>query len=533
MSRWIRFLVLFIAAVHAVWAELPPVNTTIMVPMRDGSTLPTDLYLPTPEAKGLPCILVRTPSGRRVEYVEPFVRLAMAGYVVAVQDTRSAVDSEGKTMPFIHDGWGEQQDGYDAVEWLSKSSWTNGRIGTIGWSSMGITQVLMAPTAPPSLKCQYIGAASYNLYSDAIYGGGTLRKSLVENWLGYHAPHPSVLSDLISKPHYSEWWSQFNSTLVAERVNAPAVHLGGWYDIFLQGTIDAYVDWESKGGEGAKGRQKLVIGPWTHYYPKEDRLGDFKVPDLGKQPPYDVTAMTWFDCHLKGSDNGIDKVPSVIYYVMGPFDGTSSSGNVWKTAQKWPIPHTPTDLFLAEGGKLEYKESASERCIQLGYDPKNPVPTIGGRNLFMESGAKDQRPIEERSDVVVFTTEPLNEDLEVTGRVMAKLWISGERPNMDVAVRLCDVYPDGRSILIADGLSKIRSGVEGGKEVGMREIDVDLWSTSMVFAKGHSIRISLSGSNYPAYECCFKGVENPAAAQLSLLVGAATPSRIILPVVGN
>lgn len=477
-------------------AEKPEPNFTVMIPMRDGKELPADIYLPPGQDKDLPCILMRSPAGRKSHTWLLYAELAKEGYAVAIQDTRSADDKEGKTIPYQADGWGSLQDGYDTVEWLAKHPISNGKIATLGFSALGITQLMLAPAAPPSLKCQYIGIAASNLYDHAIYPGGQRLKNQVEGWLGLYAKHSSVFDKICEQHVYSEFWNDFNTNYVAHRVKSPGFLYGGWYDTFIQGILDAFVARQEQGGHGAKGQQKLLIGPWTHFWPKDTKLGDFIVPKTGYNPPYDFTPKRWFDYYLKDVRNGIDALPAVTYYVMGPFDGSPSKGHVWKTTDKWPVPCTPTPFYLAKEGKLSLKPSDEKDSVTYAYDHNLPVPTLGGCNLFLESGPTDQRPIEERKDVITFTSEPLKEDLEVTGRLTANIFFSSSQTFGDLVVRLTDVYPDGKSILIADGLKHFAN--KAPNEI--QELTVDLWSTSMVFAKGHSIRISISNSNYPRFE---------------------------------
>ena len=288
---------------------------------------------------------------------------------------------------------------------------------------------------------------------------------------------------------------------MAHRVQAPAVHQGGWYDTFLQGTIDAFISRQELGGEKAKVEQKLVIGPWVHRWPAITKLGDFEVPKEGYAPPNEIDPKRWFDYYLKGEANGIEKVAPVVYYVMGPFDGSPSSGNVWRQAKTWPVPHVDMLFYLtAEKTLIERPAPFKESTLHYIHNPHDPVPTIGGRNLFLESGPMDQRPIEQRKDVLVFTTEPLAEDLEVTGNLLCKLAFSSNEADTDVAVRLTDVYPDGRSILISDGIYRTGNLKASASSKGIQMVDVDLWSTSLVFAKGHRIRISVTGSNFPRFE---------------------------------
>ncbi len=542
--RAICLFLIFSGSFVAASDDLTP-NFTVMIPMRDGVELPTDVYLPPKaEVGSCPCVLMRSPAGRRAPPWLGYAALAQLGYVVALQDTRSALDHEGKTLPYLSDGWGVHQDGYDAVEWLAKSAFTNGKVGTIGFSAVGITQLLMAPSAPPSLKCQYIGVAAGSLYHHGIFVGGQILKNQVEGWLGLYAKDPGMAGFVLNQPFYNDFWESLDTLRVADRVQVPAVHYGGWYDTFVQGTIDAFVSRQERGGPGAKGKQKLLIGPWTHYWPVSSRLGDFDIPADGENPPVDVSLNRWLDHYLKEEDNGVDKTPSVMYYVMGPFDGSPSSGNCWRTADSWPVPAVETAFYLTADQKLvESKPNLQGKVFPYIYDPHNPVPTIGGRNLFLEAGPKDVQKIEKRDDVIVFTTEPFQDDIEITGRVTAKLYFSSDQRDTDVVLRLTDVYPDGRSILIADSIYRtgytdcLNCGEEKPSLDQVLEVDLDLWSTSLVFAKGHSMRISVTSSNYPRFE------KNPnvgiigshsgnfAIAKNNVHVGGENLSHITIPVV--
>lgn len=536
MLALLRFLsCVFFLLTQLVFADqVPPPTYTIHVPMRDGTALATDLYLQDPHAKNLPCILIRTPAGRH-EYTQSFIPLAKAGYLVAIQETRCLIDPEKKTFPYVSDGWGDLQDGYDSIEWFANSSWTNGKVGTLGFSAMGITQLLTAPTNPPNLCCQYIGMASASMYHHGMCHGGQCLKNLVEGWLEYHKHHPSVLRHISKELDYNAFWQGLDALSVAHHVHVPGLLYGGWYDIFSQGTIGAFLSRQEYGGQGAKGKQKLVMGPWTHLWPMDLSLGDFKVPENGIMPPFDISPLRWMDHYLRGVENGVDSLPSVIYYVMGPFDGSPSSGNVWKTAKEWPVPSTATPFYLLPGKRLETTSIQSQRYTHYISDPNHPVPTIGGHNLFIESGPRDQRPIEIREDVLVFTTEPLEKDIEVTGRIFAKIYFKTDADTCDVAIRLCDVYPDGRSILISDGIYSLLPGEKN--QEGPDEAYVDLWSTSIVFAKGHRIRVSVSGSNYPRFEknnnVARRGhyLGPPHVAHNEVYLGGEHASHIVLPVV--
>ena len=279
------------------------------------------------------------------------------------------------------------------------------------------------------------------------------------------------------------------------------------------------------------------MGPWGHYYPLSTDIGDFKVPLAGMRPPVDISPQKWFDYYLKGENNGIADIPSITYYVMGPFDGTPSKGNKWKFADKWPVPATEKSLFLSENGSLQETEARKPATRKYTYDPSNPVPTTGGRNLFLESGPKDQSSLESRKDVIVFTSDEFEEDTEITGRIEAKIWFSTDCEDTDLIVKMCDVYPDGRSVLITDGIVRL-GALEGEERFDIpKEISVDLWSTSIVFAKGHKLRVLVTSSDYPRYEKnrnvkpSKENGEKTAVAHNLIHMGREFPSRIILPVV--
>ena len=508
---------------------------TVMVPMRDGTLLPTDLHFPEGyRDASAPCILVRSPSGRKTFPWSSHSDLTKHGFVVAIQDARNALDPEGKTLPYHADGWGREQDGYDTVEWLAASPYSNGKIGTIGYSAAGITQQMMAPSAPPSLQCQYIGMAAGSLYHHAAFEGGQLLKHDIEGWLATHARDPSIYSYICNQPHYNAFWEKFNSMKVANKVEVPAIHYGGWYDVFLQGTLDSFVARQERGGQGAAGKQKLLIGPWTHYWPWKPLLGDFTVPTNAMQMPDAYAPERWFHYHLNNDDHNIEELPPITYYLMGPFNGEPSSGNVWRTATQWPVPAEEVPLYLSSDHILTFTLEANAARYPFTYDPQNPVPTIGGRNLFLEAGPKDQRPIEARDDVIVLTSAPLDADMEITGPISGTLFFSSDQDDVDVAVRLCDVYPDGSSILITDSICRV--GHSLAKETPL-ELKIDLAATAIVIAKGHCLRLSLASSNFPRFDHhaekkAFGGYVRPATVAHNVIhTGAHYPSHIALPVV--
>ncbi len=541
MKRYISLSLLLLFLTLTSYAEELTPSLTLKIPMRDGTELPTDLYFPKERHPSeCPCVLIRSPAGKQFYVALRYRSLIEHGYVVAIQSTRSSLDENGKTFPGISDAWGAEKDGYDAVEWLAASDYCNGKVGTAGVSVLGIMQLLLAPSAPPSLKCQYIGYAASSIFHHALCPGGQVLKDQVEGWLSLYAWDTGVLSYAQSRLFYNDFWEQFDTNKVAYQIEVPALLYTGWYDTFLQGTIDAFVSRQNKGGLKAKGKQKLLIGPWTHFWPESKKLGDFTIPEEGSTPPMDVSMKRWFDRYLKEIANGAEDIPAVIYYLMVPFDNAKSGGNQWRFAKEWPVPAVQEDFYLTNQQTLSKNNFLNEKIFNFENDPLNPVPTLGGRNLFIESGPKDQRPIENRRDMLVFTSPVLGEEIEVTGNVKCKLFCSSDQVDTDFVVRLTDVYPDGRSILITDGL--LRTGILDRKGWKIKpheifEIDVDLSPTSIVFSKGHKIRVTVSSSNYPRYERNFNigllGINSGdyAVAKNRIYVGGEHKSRLILPVV--
>lgn len=503
--------------------KLPDVE--VMMPMRDGKLLPTSIYFPlsndrqkknSAENKAKPpCVLIRQPLGKA--HVDPtWLALLNDGYMVAVQSTRSSCDPSGKTLPYFSDAWGELSDGYDTVEWLGSCEWTNGKVATLGQSATGITQLLLAPTAPSHLVCQYIEVAAPSLYHYAVWPGGQYRKEQVDGWLKVHNSDASVAYELRHQPVYDAFWKRFNALEVAENIKVAQIHVGGWYDIFSQGTIDAFCSAQENSLHGKENKleSKLIMGPWVHGWKRGQAYGDFETYAAGL-PPQHVTFKDWLDYHVKNERNSVESAPPVQYYVMGPFDGSTSRGNKWKAARKWPPDAAYVQMYLTQDSQghhtlKEQNMQAEEALCNVLFDSQNPVPTLGGRNLFIASGPKDLRSIEARKDVVTFTSDELPSDTEVTGRIAACLYASKVLCDRDICLRLADVYPDGKSILIAEGVSHVHPEDVKGIQTSPQPIIVDLWSTSMVFAKGHKIRLTISGSNYPAYETSLAA--NPLAS---------------------
>ena len=508
---------------------------TYHVTTRDGVRLATDVTLPT--GKGpWPVILARTPYNRRRSSGRT---IASGGYAYVVQDMRGRFDSQGRNLPFIGCGWGKHSDGAETVAWVLKQPWCNGKIGTLGGSAGGITQNMLAGTQPKGLSSQYIQVAATSLYHHATYVGGAFRHSQVVGWLRQNRFDAEALKIMRAHPTYDTYWHEYDTALKHGVMNVPAVHVGGWFDTFCQGTIDSFVGRQYHGAPGARGRQKLVMGPWAHGIGRQ--AGELRFPDI--RPPKRYGIKRWFDSTLKGAKNGMADEKAVAYYVMGDARTPGAAGNEWRTADRWPIPATQTPYYFHKNGMLSTARPTDARAERhYTFDPAKPCPTVGGRNLNLPAGPKNQNAVERRSDVLSFTTGPLPRAVEVTGRIRATIHVSSSAADTDLSVRFCDVYPDGSSYLLAEGMLRLRyrDSLTEPRPLTpgtIYAVTVDCWSTSVVINKGHGIRVSVTSSNYPRFDVN-PGTGLPATSggktvkQANRIhCDAPRPSHIVLPVV--
>jgi hypothetical protein len=523
-----------------VRAEAPPafVRETIKVPMRDGVHLATEVWRPNGTGSW-PVALARTPYNRNALSGERFTR---EGIALVVQDVRGRYGSEGVARPFLDDGWGERQDGKDTVDWLRKQPWCNGRIATFGGSAGGITQLLLAGAGPEGIVGQHVVVAPVSLYHYGFLQNGAFRKALVEDWLRMTRWPPEVLPMIRQHPSDDEFWAETDLRRRLSRVRWPILHEGGWFDIFTQGTIDAFTELQARGGEGARGRQHLVLGPWTHAVHTR-KAGELTFPENAVGLPGAPDMLQWLSFWLKGVPTTPASEPPVRYYVMGDVDDPNAPGNTWRTAERWPPPARSRRLYFTADGGLSPDRPETATTREYDYDPANPVPTVGGAELTLPAGPRDQRSVEGRKDVLVFTTPPLDAPLEVTGRVRVRLTAASSARDTDFTAKLCDVYPDGRSMLITDGIitARYRRSLRNGRLLtpGKRETyDIDLWSTSLVFNRGHRVRVAISSSNAPRFEPnpntgrpWQPGTNGttPVVAHQAVTLGGPEASYIVLP----
>ncbi len=517
---------------------------TVMMPMRDSTLLATDIYRPNLGEGPWPVILIRTPYGKDLNLDNEIMAIFgllidLWGYACVVQDTRGRYDSEGVDSLYFHDAWGEKQDGYDTVEWLAAQSWCNGKIGSVGASATGLTQYFMAGAAPPHLTCCVVAVAAGNLYEDALFYHGVYREAMVDGWL--EANRAEKFIDLfIKNPFYSPFYDQVNLATRYDSVKVPILHVGGWHDIFIEGQINVFKGLHESGGDGARGNQKIIIGPWPHDI-TAGKCGQLEFPESDVLQ-YLTTLIGWFEYYLKGNgDHPLQNDPAIQYYLMGDADQKDGPGNRWISCDSWPPEYTEVPLYFNQDGELSFEISGEGTDTYL-YDPENPVPTLGGRNLNLKAGSYDQSSLEIRDDVLVYTSDVLEDTITVTGPVKVILYASTDVVDTDFTAKLCDVYPDGRSMLVADGIvrARHRNSITGENFITPGEVfkyEIDLWTTAIAFAPGHAIRISISSSNSPRFHINtntgepFKKETYTLTANQTIHFGEIYPSALILPVV--
>jgi hypothetical protein len=572
------------------------VDMAVPVPMRDGTTLVADVY--RPEAAGrYPVILLRTPYNRRFPalaylQLDP-MRAAERGYALVVQDTRGRFASEGEFYCFKD----EAADGYDTVEWAARQPWSDGKVGMYGASYMGAVQWLAAIARPPHLRCiaPLITASDY--HEGWAYQGGAFQLGFNLSWtittlvlanLAHfnlaEADRAAVRAELIEAtdhmsrpfgqiplrdlpllrrfglaPYYFDWldhahdddyWRRWNIEDHYGEIAVPALNLGGWYDIFLGGTIRNYLGMRAKGASADARTQRLIMGPWLHSTQWPNVIGerDFGVRSQGLALDLDGLLLRWFDHWLKGIDTGMLEEPPVKIFVMGE--------NRWRDEAAWPLARAKATPYffhsagaansLDGDGRLSAEAPADEPSDHYVYDPNDPVPTRGGAlccwPAALPAGAYDQREIERRKDVLVYTSQPLERALEVTGPVVVKLFAASSARDTDFTAKLVDVSPDGYARNLADGIIRARYRTTTKSETPIEPgqiyaYDIDLWATSNLFEAGHRIRVEISSSNFPRFD------RNPNTggplgeetgfqpAKQTVFHDAMRPSHIVLPVV--
>jgi putative CocE/NonD family hydrolase len=552
------------------------VRTEVKIPMRDGVELSANIFLPKAEGK-FPVILIRSPYGKGNEKNGDGLFYAGRGYVVVSQDCRGKGSSQGVWEPFAN----ERNDGADTQQWLLEQPWCNGSIGTSGGSYVGFTQWISAPNAGDHLKAMFPVVPLIDTYSDGVYTDGALNLALMMGWGSMVALKPGeqvamftwkeqdwnkafrtlplnewdsavgrriqYLRDWVAHPHFDDYWAARGIRNQWQDITVPSCSVGGWYDIFARSVFEHVnaVRAKSRSLEARK-HQHLVMGPWAHGISQDGKVGDLS---FGKESIIDLRQLQtkWFDCWLRGDQTGADEWPAFRIFIMGR--------NKWRDERQWPLErteytpyyfHSEGSANTAEGdGKLTASAPGAEPGDEFVYDPNDPVPTAGGCNLMgCPAGPRDQSEVEKRNDVLVFTSENLKSELEVTGPVKVVLYAASTAKDTDFTAKLLDVHPDGRPFNLCDGI--VRASLRDSKneqvliELGkVYRYEIDLWVTSNAFLLGHKIRVEISSSNFPRFDRNLNTGE-PFGTGTKFIKATQTiyhdkerPSHILLPVIAK
>ena len=535
------------------------------VPMRDRTELSADIYRPVGEGK-FPVVLNRTPytkaGGSTFKIAQYFVS---HGYVYVAMDVRGRGDSDGTFEPYRHDG----QDGYDAIEWLAVQPWSTGKVGTIGGSYNGRIQWLTAIQQPPHLTAMIVLASPSDPFVEWPTGqplpmdiswyhftaGHVLQNMEVVDWKKLYEHLPLITMDeAMGRPNrfwkdevahakLDSWWEDLRYQNKYDRVRVPVLNISGWYDDEQVGTPLNYIGVTTKGSPAIRSSQKLLVGPWPHAINSSTKLGTV---EFGPTAVIDMNAywLRWFDQWLKGSDSGFMKEPPVRIFVMGE--------NVWRDENEWPIARTQwTKYFLHSNGQantltgngsLSSAEPASEPTDSYSYDPANPVKFITDPSFAQIGGPDDYREVEQRPDVLVYTSDALTEDMEVCGPLRVHLSAASSARDTDFMAKVIDVWPNGFAQRLNDGMvrARFREGMDKPSLIEPGRVysyDLDLWNTCQLYQKGHRIRVEVSSSAFPKYDRNLNTGEalgqttQMAVAQQKIYHDREHPSYVILPIV--
>ncbi len=555
------------------------------VPVRDGIRLSTDVFIPRLPGRH-PAIVHRTPyESTAGEYIEWGVWWAQHGYAAIVQDVRGRYESEGVFYPR---GPGAGEDGYDTLEWLASQPWCSGRVGTWGRSAGASVQWSLASLGSPHLVCMAPHVISDDPYADLHYVGGAfqLNLSLIvaiifeTNNAITQAGSASIFNnqrlmrtlplidldveaigrridfyrDWLLHGTYDEYWKAASQRGRHDAFDIPIFQQGGWFDPYVEAILRQFRAHHRPGVEGRPGPvQRVLIGPWTHDEPSGSRLGSVNFGPKGYLSVREEE-LRWFDYWLYGLDNGIGNDDPIRLFVMGE--------NEWRGEHEWPLARTEFMPFYLHShgransfygdGTLTPDPPKTEPPDVFDYDPHDPVQTVGGNHSIqyqstyaevpIVAGPVDQRPLERRDDVLVYTSDPLERDLEVTGPVNAILYAASSARDTDFTVKLVDVSPAGEALNLSEGIirGRFRLSYESPEllERGeATELRIALASTSVVFKKGHRIRVDISSSNFPRFSRNLNTGEDIATgtrsvvAHQTILHSGEFPSHILLPVV--
>jgi putative CocE/NonD family hydrolase len=539
------------------------------VPMRDGVTLSVDIYRPvaaTDVEKTYPVVLMRTPymkaSERALEYG---VYLAEHSYVFVAMDVRGRGDSDGEFVPYFNEG----RDGYDSIEWCAAQPWSNGNVGTVGSSYPGRIQWLAALEQPPHLRAMVVRVAPSDPFVETPTGlpspmhlcwlhlvsGRTNQLMEAVDWgrVYEHLPlltmdeqagrrNPFWRADL-EHPQLDAYWEPLRYQSKFEQISAPVLHISGWYDDEQIGTPLNYIGMTTRSATPeARAAQRLLMGPWGHAVNTESKLGEV---DFGPQSLIDLRGeeLRWFDRWLKGSTEPTGA--PVRIFIMG--------ANQWRDEQEWPLARTLwTPCYLHSAGRANSRfgdgtlsttrPGTHEPPDSYRYDPARPVPFISEPTSSQIGGPDDYSAIERRDDVLVYVTEPLKQDTEVTGPIRVELYASSSAPDTDFTAKLVDIWPTGFVQRLCDGMvrARFRNGMDHPSLIEPGKIyhySIDCWNTAQVFKAGHRIGLEISSSAFPKYDRNLNTgaplgmTTEMAVAEQRIYHDEEHPSALILPVI--
>ncbi len=479
----------------------------VQIPMGDSYTLETDVYLPNNWTDG-PVILIQTPYNKNYYHLIGLpIGIGYAqedmGYAIVIVDWRGFWGSASAQYAGAPT---RGQDGYSCVEWIATQTWCNGNVGTWGPSALGKVQYQTAKENPPHLKCIVPLVAGPQFEYNEYYAGGALRTEYVEQLdeLGF-----GLANVIVPNPYYNTLWSVAeNINFYPEDIAVPAFLIGGWYDHNVELMLPFFSALQSQSPANVQNQHRLLFGPWVHGGNSVANVGSAFQGELeypGAMGWQDSLAFEFFDYHLRGIANGWETTPAVKYFQMGE--------DQWMSADAWP-PATiaPAKIYFRPDGRMTMDATEGGNVIDelaLVYDPANPSPTVGGPTLRSDlvQGPYDQtEEVESRDDVIIFTTDVLPTNAVLQGKGKVHLIFNTNMTDTDFAIRLCDVYPDGRSMLVCDAIFRARfidgfsANDEGFLTLGQQyECDIELPNTAITFLEGHSIRVIISGSNYPRF----------------------------------
>jgi uncharacterized protein len=546
-------LALATALALAAWGQAPEQSLGVRVPMRDGVTLSTNIFRPKTVDR-VPTILVRTPYGKGANLADTYRLFVENGYAVVVQDVRGRGASEGVFRPLTQ----EEADGDDTLDWIASQRWSDARVGMVGGSYLGIVQWKAALSGNPYLKAISPAVSGCDDYEDRFYSrGGALKLGHRLMWLAANLrkrdfPRPDfaeyilhlplrtadraatgqtieMYQEAIRHPAYDSFWKSISTREQMHKVRAAVLAFGGWYDPFVQNDIEAFSRLRSLGKVA-----RIVIGPWAH-----NTSSRFPGVDFGPEAELAIRRLQleWFDWWLR-SREPTERPASARVFLMGT--------NRWRDEQEWPPERSrPVPWYLAAGGGLKETQPSEDKADRFVYDPRKPVPTMGGAvccdGRVFPWGPMDQRPVERRPDVLLYTSPPLGRNVPVQGTINVVLYVSTSATDTDFTAKLVDVYPDGRAINISDGILRLRyrESLERPKPAKPGEIYrifIDAGVTANVFRAGHRIRLEISSSNFPHYDRN-PNTGKPVASESRLRTAVQNiyhdhshPSRVILPV---